>query len=788
MIHVTPTVVHQDPLLTTKLYIPRTRPGQRLVVRPRLLDQLNESLDCTLTFISAPAGFGKTTLLSSWIQQLQSDPPLKGITQKIAWLSLDESDNHPAHFLSYAIAALQTIHPDLGQPTFDLFTRYYPDIPSDEELLKSLINEIATIPDEFVLIFDDYHLINTQRTHDALTFLLDYQPPQMHLIIASRSDPPLPLARLRARGQLVELRATDLRFTPDEVATFLNQTMGLDLSATNIAALEARTEGWIAGLQLAALSMQDQQDVAGFIANFTGSHRYIFDYLAEEVLQRQPEPVQHFLLNTSILNHLTGPLCDALMLTSQETAPKSILTPASQELLEYLEQTNLFIMPLDDQRRWYRYHRLFADFLQNHLQRQIGLSGIVALHRQAADWYEQHGLEAEAVSHAFAVADVERAARLIEQQGGTLLSRTELSTLLNWVEALPQEMMREQPRLSLFQLWALVFTGQLDEVEVRLREVEQGGGHPTLSEEDSQSTPLPRAIPGEVTAIRATVAYLKRDLPQAIDLYREAFDKLPADNLFLRGAVVICLATAYSLAGDLNGAKWAYNEGCVISEANNDLYTIVIANLNLAYLYAEQAQLHQAADRYRYVLQLAKEPPDLTETTATSLKLTGRAHVELGEIFYQWNELEKANTHFVAGLQWGEQYNDTLTLLNGYLGFARLKWAEDDTAEALAYLEKAAMLVETENMTSWLVQLAAQQVFIQIKQGELEAAAYWVHKSQSSLAENQSDDLAGYPQTLAPVVQLAQARTDKILPGHVLANLKRFHKKVQEQQPGTKVW
>jgi LuxR family maltose regulon positive regulatory protein len=335
------------PLLKTKLYIPPVRPV--LVPRPRLIERLNAGLQRKLTLISAPAGFGKTALAAQWISDLQS--PV------VAWLSLDEDDNDPARFFTYLIAALETVQADVGVDALALLQS--PQPPPLQAVLTMLINSLTTIPADFVLVLDDYHVVEQQPIHDALTFLLDHLPPQMHLVIASRADPPLPLARLRTRSQLTELRAADLRFTPDEAAAFLNQAMGLSLSPEDVAALEARTEGWIAGLQLAALSMQGRDDIPGFIAAFTGSQHYILDYLVEEVLQRQPESIQAFLLQTSILERMTGPLCDALTDTGD-----------GQTMLDRLEHANLFIAPLDDERHWYRYHRLFADFLRARL-RQI---------------------------------------------------------------------------------------------------------------------------------------------------------------------------------------------------------------------------------------------------------------------------------------------------------------------------------------------------------------------------------------------------------------------------------
>ncbi|MCB0065069.1 MAG: hypothetical protein KDE19_23255 [Caldilineaceae bacterium] len=407
------------PILATKLYIPPPRPNA--VLRPHLLERLNEglrqnqNLGRKLTLISAPAGFGKTTLISAWVA---------GFAQRVAWLSLDEGDNDPTRFLAYLVAALRTIAPRIGEGVLAVLQS--PQPPPLESILTPLLNEITTIPDDFVLVLDDYHVIDAGGTlgavDNALAFLLEHAPPQLHLVIVTREDPNLPLARLRARGQLTELRVTDLRFTAAEAAEFLNQVMGLTLSAEDIALLETRTEGWIVGLQLAAISIQGHQDASSFINAFSGRHHFVLDYLVEEVLLQQPASVQRFLLQTSILDRLCGPLCDALLL---DTAT------SGQEMLEHIEQNNLFLVPLDNERRWYRYHHLFADLLRQRLYQSANSSressidndegmGVAALHIRASAWYETNGLEIEAFAHAAAANDIARAERLVEGDGASL--------------------------------------------------------------------------------------------------------------------------------------------------------------------------------------------------------------------------------------------------------------------------------------------------------------------------------------------------------------------------------
>src|SRR5215211_4563168 len=420
------------PILATKLYIPA--PRSNVVLRPRLLERLNEGLRQNfgfgrtpgMTLISAPAGFGKTTLISEWVATLtSSSTPEGGEGLRVAWLSLDEGENDPTRFLTYFVAALQTIAGGIGDRVLSALQS--PMAPSTEALLTILLNDITSLPDDFILVLDDYHVIDAKPVDIALGFLVKNQPPQMHLVITTREDPPLPLARLRAKGRLTELRAADLRFTPSEAAEFLNQVMGLDLSAENIAALEARTEGWIAGLQLAALSMQGTQDTASFIQSFTGSHRFVMDYLVEEVLGQQPARVQTFLLRTSILDRLCGPLCDAVLLDS---------SASGQETLEYLERVNLFLVPLDNERRWYRYHHLFADLLRQRLQQSMASSSdensLNELHIRASQWYEDNGLELEAFQHAALAHDIKRAERLIEGKGIPLHLRGAVTSILGW--------------------------------------------------------------------------------------------------------------------------------------------------------------------------------------------------------------------------------------------------------------------------------------------------------------------------------------------------------------------
>ena len=435
-------------ILATKLYLPRLRPN--VVRRPRLLERLNAGLHRKLTLIAAPAGFGKTTLVSEWITFIE---------RPTAWLSLDEGENDPAQFLAYLVTALQTIAPTLGEGVLGVLQSSQP--PPSEAILTALLNEITTLPDQFVLVLDDYHVIDAKAVDLALTFLIEHLPPQMHLVIATREDPQLPLARLRARSELTELRAADLRFTPSEAAEFLNSVMGLNLSPGDITVLEDRTEGWIAGLQLAALSMQGREDIPEFIRAFTGDHRYILDYLVEEVLTRQSEPVRNFLLQTAILDRLSGSLCDAV--TGQEKG---------NARLEALEHGNFFVVALDDTRHWYRYHHLFADVLSAHLLAEQP-DQVATLHRHASEWYEQHGSASDAIRHALAATDFARAADLVELGVVAMLRSRQEAILLDWLKVLPDEVLRCRPVLSVAYAHVLLSNGEREGIEERLRDAER---------------------------------------------------------------------------------------------------------------------------------------------------------------------------------------------------------------------------------------------------------------------------------------------------------------------------
>src|SRR5215203_1928432 len=550
-----------DALVTTKVRVPRTR--TELVPRPRLREALAPYEQRRLTLVSAPAGFGKTTLLSEWLEDRSGD----GLP--IAWLSLEEADNDLARFLAYLVSALRSaLGEGIGEGV--LASLRLPEFPPVEAVVGVLINELADVRhEEVTIVLDDYHVIYSGPVHEATSFLLEHLPGNAHLVISGRADPPLPLAKLRARDQVTEIRAAELRFTIEEATAFLKGVMGLTLSAADVATLEAITEGWVAALQLAALSMRDREDVSGFVETFSGSNRHVLDFLAEEVLERQPEGMREFLLKTSVLERMSAPLCDAL--TGRNDG---------QQMLERLERENLFVIALDDERRWYRYHHLFADFLRSRLQRGQP-ERMRELHRRAAEWYEQNGWTSEAVRHALAAQEHDRAADLVEQVARKMWNRGEVMTLLGWLEALPEEVMRRRPPLLLQYSAALLWVGQLDDVEPLVQEIEHAVGVSEQSHDEdlqpSADETLRQILLGGLAATRSWRAYLKGEPHGAIALARRALELLPGTDLELRTFAAYRLAEAYRTADDLEAATAAFAETAELGRAAGHDFLVLMA-------------------------------------------------------------------------------------------------------------------------------------------------------------------------------------------------------------------
>jgi LuxR family maltose regulon positive regulatory protein len=689
------------PILATKLYIPRVRPNA--VLRPRLIERLNQGLSsgCKITLISASAGFGKTTLVSEWIA---------GCERPVAWLSLDEGDNDPTRFLTYLAAALQMIAANIGAGIQS------PQPPSTEWILTTLLNEIADIPDNFILVLDDYHVIDSKPVDQALTFLVEHQPPRMHLVIATREDPPLPLARLRVRGQLTELRLTDLRFTPTEAAEFLNRVMGLNLRDADIAALEARTEGWIAGLQLAALSMQGRSDTAGFIQAFTGSHRFVLDYLAGEVLERQPERVRYFLLQTAILDRLSGSLCDAV--TAED---------GSRGMLETLERGNLFVVPLDDQRQWYRYHHLFADVLQVHLIEALP-EQVFSLHQRASAWYEQNGLPTDAIRHALAAEDFERAAGLIELAWSAMDLSYQSSTWLGWVKALPDVLIRARPVLSVGYAWALLDGGELEASEARLHDAERCLETPTdkMVVVDKEQF---RSLPASIATARAYRSLALGNVPATVKYAQQALELTPEDDQVRHIQAISLLGLAQYTSGDLEAAERSLADFYTNLRKTGEIPTLIGITFLLADIRVALGRLHEAESSYQQTLRIATgqgEPMPLG---------TADLYRGLGELYVERGDLEAAAQHLLISQKLGEQTATTDWPHRLCVSQARLKEAQGDLDEALALLDEAERVYIRGPLPD-VCPVAALKARGWLKQGMLAEALEWAREQGLSVDDD----------------------------------------------------
>ena len=653
------------PILTTKLYIPL--PRSRVVSRPHLIERLNEGLDRKLTLVSASAGFGKTTLVGEWAA---------GCGRPAAWLSLDEGDNDGASFLAYLIASLNTIAGDFE----DAIHRFDSGQASlTESNLTNLLNDISALPYKFVLVLDDYHAISSKAIDEALAFLLEHLPPQMHLVVATREDPQLPLGRLRARGHLTELRAADLRFSAGQAAAYFDQVMGLSLSADDIAALESRTEGWIAGLQLAALSMQGRENIPAFIRAFAGDNRYIVDYLVEEVLRRQPEPIRNFLLRTSILDRLYGPLCDAV--AGQED---------SGVRLEDLEKGNFFVVPLDDKRQWYRYHHLFAEVLSAHLKADQP-DRVAELHRRASLWYERYGSAADAIRHALAAEDFARAADLIELAWPAMRRDRQGRAVLGWARSLPDELVRRRPVLSVEYAWALLAGGELAAVEERLRDAERWletpddlrAGTTEMVVVDQEEWLL---LPGTIAGYRAARAQVLGDIPAAIHYSRRVLDLVPEGDYLRRGAASALLGLAAWTSGDLETAHRMFSEGMAGVRLAGNISDAIGGTIALADIRIAQGRLRQAMRTYEQGLQLAAEHGE------PSLPGTAEIYAAMSEICLESNDLHAASQHLLRSKELYERSGRPQTGVRWHVAMARLSEAQGDMNGAASHLQEAERL------------------------------------------------------------------------------------------------
>ena len=684
-----------ETLLLTKLFVPSPRPN--FVSRPRLIKRLNEGLSCNVTLISAPAGFGKTTLVSEWVAVCE---------RPAAWLSLDEGDNDPIRFLTYLVAALQTITANVGEGVLSVLQS--PQPPKTESLLIELLNDITAIPDNFILVLDDFHVIESKPVEETLTFLLNHLPPQMHLVITTREDPSLPLPRYRVRGQLTELRAADLRFTSAEAADFLNRVMGLPLSAEDITALEIRTEGWIAGLQLAAISMQGHQGTDNFIKSFTGSHHFVLDYLIEEVLHQQPENVQAFLLRTSILDRMCGPLCDAVLASA---------SASGKETLEYLERANLFIVPLDNERCWYRYHHLFRDLLRQQLcQNESSGNGecIAEHHIRASQWYEENDFELEAFQHAAAANDIDRATRLMEGNGIPMHSPHAVTTMLNWLASLPKKVLDDKPLLWLRYASMALVKVQTADVEERLQSAEAALAVALHGSEPDDNA---RNMIGQIAAARATLILLTQNNAEGI-IYQSqrALAYLSSDNLDSRFTAIWAQGVACQLKGDRAAAERAHTEALSICQKSGNHFHMACALNSLGHVQESENLLYQADDSYRHVLDLFGDYPQPSAS---------ETYLGLARICYQWNDLDTAEQYGEKSLNLARQYDRTIDrFIISEVFLARLKLTRSDVSGAAAILAQAEQSVRQNNFVKRAPDVAAVQVLILLRQDDLLKAAH----------------------------------------------------------------
>ncbi len=693
-----------DPLLETKFHVPT--PRRSLVARPRLTERLGRTGESTLTLVSAPAGFGKTTLLTDWLAAGHAAGHLS------AWLSLDDSDNDPALFWAYFIAALRMAVPGVGEGALALLS----SSESPEPFVITLLNDLASLSDEVLVVLDDYHVIEEPRIQAGMAYLVDHLPARLRLTITSRADPALPLARLRARGELVEIRAADLRFTLDEAAAYLNEVMGLELTTADVGALEGRTEGWIAALQLAALSMQGRDDVAAFIAGFAGDDRYIVDYLVGEVLQRQPERVRSFLLRTSILSGLNGSLCDAV--TGQD---------GSRALLEDLDRGNLFLVALDDRRLWYRYHHLFADVLRARLLDERR-DEVHALHRRASDWYARNGDQAAAIGHALDSNDFERAADLIEMAAMPAFRARQEATFRRWLEALPEELFRVRPVLAIAVVAAQMVRGDIEGVEARLQDIERClETAATPPEPDVAATPmividhdLFRRLPNQIAVYRAGIALLRGDAAGTITHARRALELAADDDHLGRGSAAALLALAHWNQGDLEAAYRRYTEALPSLQKAGHLSDSLGLSLAIADILIVQGRLGEAMATYRRGLEVAEAQAPLV------LRGVADMHVGISELLRERNDLDTAQQHLDTSAELGEFAGLPQNPYRSRVALARIRQAQGDLASAGDLLDEA-QRVYTGDYSPDVRPVAALKARVLLAQGKVRDALAWVH-------------------------------------------------------------
>jgi LuxR family maltose regulon positive regulatory protein len=751
-----------DTLIRTKLHLPFAR--SELVPRPRLQARITAGLHGPLTLITAPAGFGKTTLVTSCIA---------GCGMPVAWLSLDKNDNRAGRFLNYLVAALQEADHTIGSEAAQLMTAAQQVPP--ETILTSLINDLDATGKPIALVLDDYQFISSQAIHDGMVFLLEHCPRTFHLVIASRSDPPLPLARLRARGQTVELRAAELSFTEPEAAQFLNDIMGLRLDAGSVTVLKDRTEGWIAGLQMAALalqgapSMRNREDVPGFIEGFSGTNRYILDYLLEEVLAVQSPEIQHFLLYTSVLERLSAPLCDAVLANNagakresddRSAGSESLFTGQSAAILAYLERTNLFLVPLDDERIWYRYHHLFADLLRARLH-ESEPGRVARLLSRAAAWCEQEGQVADAVGYALTAEDYQRAAALIARNWHHTVNKGEIETVWSWLEALPEDVVRNSALLGLAYCWVLWFRGRIGAIEPHLANAENALSK--QAEELGADDEAFADLPAHLAVLRSIVARYNNDFGTAITFAERALHLAPEnlplqDNAQLRTVIFMALASAHEGAGDLEQAVDAFAKTIHWSRLGANAAGVTGMTHWLIGILWLLGRLRAADESCREALGY------LQERGMARLPVTGILHLRMSEVYLERNDLEAAEAHLARGIELGKWSGRFDAILNAAPALARLRQARGDTNGALAAVGEAQAAWGESTSPLSKGGLLALRTKILIRQGALTEAARCVEEAVHLAGQDRGQ--AGEKVALAASrVMLAQSKPDEAITG-----------------------
>jgi ATP/maltotriose-dependent transcriptional regulator MalT len=679
--------LERELLLATKMTIPRLRPGR--IDRPRLLRQLHAATSRELVLVCAPAGFGKSTLLADWVR---SDP------RPVAWLSLDEGDNDPVRFWRHVAAALDTVRPGVAG---DLVG---PGTSSVQAVVTMLVNDLAEATEDLLLVVDDYHVIHSPEVHRSVEFLVEHLPSTLRLVVAGRSDPPLPLARLRARGQLAELRAADLRFTFGETAALLGVAAGQELSPQLVAALGERTEGWVAGLQLAALSLRGRADVTQFVAEFSGSHRYVLDYLTEEVLDRQTAEIRTFLLETAVLERLCGPLCDAVLGRRD-----------SQRLLEAVERDNLFLLPLDGERRWWRYHHLFADLLRARLSYEDP-DRVVVLHRAAADWYERHGLPDDAIWHALAAGDADAAARIVEiYLEEQLWRRNEGATLTRWLTALPRATLQRRPRLVLGEAIVGVLGGVLDEVEALLAVVEEAGEGPPYRPSVERRVSVLSNVAACVALCRADLARAHGDPVREVEHARATLVRAEERDELLRAMARYHLAENDWLAGRLDAAEREMTALLAEWSGSDQWLVLQRVGFDLGLVQHARGRLEEALRTYRTLE---------ARTDSAASAVAGMSLVGVARVLYERDELVEAAATAAAGVERCRRLAYAPPLVNGLTVLARIRMSTGDAAGALAALEEAESVMP--GVRDRRLLLGTRRAELAIARGDLAAAAAWV--------------------------------------------------------------